>query len=367
MSNGADITTISVEDLEKLCGDEYENLTASPKSEDESLELEKLSVSYKTRYQCSKYPKPKETDCDDYDVCETCSIRMEKQYDEYTLICPKCQIISQIGNDGEYTIGAGENNNTSSNAYMSFKSSGKGTGLYRNALIKYTSNIDNYKSMRLYRHINRFNFSNKDFKLPADVLQDARDLIISLGRNDATKSLKRGKCARGLIGAVLFAECQRRGIAKTFSQIAAFMKIDVSEITSNYKELHAYSAQGLIDIPVNCDTTEHFIIAYFEEFKISDKYKPFVLHLINRMKEKKVGDIDTWQITTQCIGVIYLLSAQVNLGITHECIANHGIDISKGTYMKVYNAILENETKLRKSFHRFNIPFPIKWKPINKK
>lgn len=289
--------------------------------------------------------------------CKSCNVEMDKLSDEYTLVCPKCGCVVEIGNSGEYTIGAGEGHNTSSNAYMSFKPVGMKGRLYHNAMVKYTSVYNSYRDSQVHKVLSTYNFANPEFKIPGDILKAAGDLFIKV-RDLDTAHIRRGMSRRGLLGACILAECNRVGVAKTMSQIAKMMDITESRITSGIRELQIYFNQGVIDIPQNTDPSIGFINAYFEDFKIADKYKKFALALLKKLSTLHNHAIESKHVTTKCIGVVYLISQSLGLGLTHEQIASKCDNICRGTYLSVYNEIIKSKSLLTEIFTKYKMKFP---------
>lgn len=290
--------------------------------------------------------------------CSTCRIEMLKIKDDYHFICPKCAAEVKIGNSGEHTIGAGENHNTSSNAYMSFKPVGLKNKLYYNAMVKYTSEYEPYRDAQILQMMKQYNYISEGAKIPDDVLKAACEMFIALKVHDY---VRRGKTRRGVLGACIFVQCINHDITKPKSLIAKLMQVEESKITFGLDELKQFAKLGVIEIPENIDPTAAYIRSYFEMFDLPEKYIEFVIELVDRMTAKKIEEVQSCFNTTKCIGAVYFLSRHFGLGLTHEIIAKNCDNISRGTYLNVTNAILKNETKLRKVFVRHNVHVPTAW------
>ena len=296
---------------------------------------------------------------DDLD-CPKCHVEMTKSWNEYNMVCPKCSMCYPVEQTGEHhTIGAGENHNTSSNAYMCFKPVGTRNRLYMNTMIKYTSEYEPYRDAQILQLLKQYNFINNDMTIPQDVLKAACEMFIALKDHDY---VRRGRTRRGVLGACIFVQCQKHKITKMKTQIAKMMQVEESKITFGLEELQRYAGLGVIDIPENEDPTPDYIDTYFEIFNLDMSKRQFVVDLVDRMTRKKVEEVLQCFNTTKCIGAVYFLARHLNWGLTHEQIAAACDKISRGTYLNVSNAIARNEDKLRKVFVRHNIPFPAGWK-----
>lgn len=298
-------------------------------------------------------PSVGETDCPD------CHVEMTKSWNEHNLVCSRCSRVFPIGNTGEHTIGAGENHNTSSNAYMCFKPVGTNNKLYHNTMIKYTSEYEPYRDAKILDLLKQYNYIHKDFTISQDVIKAACEMFIRLKEHDY---VRRGRTRRGVLGACILVECQKHGVTKTKTQIAEMMQVEEAKITFGLEELQQYANLGVIEMPENVDPTADYISAYFEIFDIDQKYKTFVLDLLERMTKKRVDEVSQCFNTTKCIGVVYFLGKLVRLNITHEMIAANCNNISRNTYLAVANAVVKNEEKLRKVFIRHDMPLPPGWK-----
>jgi transcription initiation factor TFIIIB Brf1 subunit/transcription initiation factor TFIIB len=291
--------------------------------------------------------------------CPKCHIEMVKSWNEYNLVCSKCSLCKVIDQEEHHTIGAGENHNTSSNAYMCFKPTGTKNRLYHNTMIKCTSVYEPFRNELILRLLKQYNFINESFKIPLNVIKNACERFIALRDHDY---VRRGKTRRGVLGACIYVECIIDHITKTKTQIAQMLKVEESKITFGLEELQNYCRLGVIDLPVNNDPIPDYVDNLFEIFEIDQTKKTFIIELIDRMMKKKIEEVQNCFNITKCVGAVYFLSKLLSLGITHEQIALNCDNISRGTYLNVTNAIYKNEEKLRKVFVRHNMPMPTEWK-----
>jgi transcription initiation factor TFIIIB Brf1 subunit/transcription initiation factor TFIIB len=293
--------------------------------------------------------------------CEDCNVEMKKLYSEYNLICPQCNSCITVNNVGEHTISAGENHNISNNSYMNLRITGKDKKQYENVLRDATHDYKKYRNYKILKTLKQHNFTSADFQLPQVVLNDALDTYIKLKSEDF---VRRGMILRGVLGACLYIQCQEHNITKTRSQIAKLMKIPESKLSFGLHEIERYAERGIIDIKKNLDPALDYFNAYFESFEIPVCYIAFAKALYDRIEKKKIKEVEQCYNTTKCVGIIYFICILIDISITHEMIAQRCDNISRGTYLNVYNAILKNESKLRKVFKRHNMKLPAGWKPF---
>lgn len=293
-----------------------------------------------------------------FQICEVCGGALEKLYDEYNLVCAKCATTFEIGNMGEYTVGASDGYNTSSNAYVAFKPVGASGNAFQHAMVKYTSNGDAMRNNHIMTQLVRLNYHNSDCKIPSQILTDAANLFISLKDYDG---VRRGMGRRGVLGACIIVQCQKAGVTRTHAQIATMMGVPESKITAGLSNLQGYHNDQVIVIPQNKDPTEGYFDSMFEIFAIDKKYKDWALELSTKAIKHRIKGIESCFTTTRCVGIVYTLSQALGLGITHEQIMKRCNNISRGTYLNVWKAIVNNEAILRKVFVAHKVPLPAAW------
>lgn len=290
--------------------------------------------------------------------CRHCDGAMKKHMDEFTLVCSDCSHTIIATNDGEHTYNTGGNYNISGNSYVNQRMVGKGSRRFRNALTRYTSNYAAKRNTGILIELVNLNFVNKQFKLTPRVLEAARDMFVVLKnhgyRRRATKRL-------GVIGACVYVACQKASIAKVKKDIALLMGVEEARITYGLKELQYFHNIGVINIPQSIDPSCNLVNAYFSDLGIVDKYKPFVMAMINRITKTRINKIESRNVVTKCIGIVYALSVALKLNIQHDEICKSCDGISRGTYIHVYNDIVANKKKLLPVFSKYKIPLLPQW------
>lgn len=296
--------------------------------------------------------------------CPRCHIEMTKCWNEFSLVCPKCHVSIAVGIGEAHTISAGENHNTSNNAYMRFKPVGVKDRTLLNTMTKCTSNNESYRDQQILQLLKQFNYINQDFKVPLDALRAAVEMFIQLRDHDY---VRRGKTRRGVLGACIYEQCIKHKITKTKSQISRMMQVEESKITFGLEELKGYSKLGVIEVSQNVDPTADYVEQLFEVFDLDSAHRQFVVDLLARMAHKKVEEIESCQNQTKVVGAVYFTSKLLGWGLTHSDIVTNCDGLSRGTYLSVSNAIQRNEKKLRKVFVRHGVPLPAGWEPAKKK
>ena len=295
-------------------------------------------------------------------TCPSCHREMTKR-SEYELGCTNCKTCLPAGNTGEHhTIGACENHNTSSNAYMSFKPVGGGSGknkIYMNTMIKYTSEYQPLRDNKILAVMRQYNYICDSISIPENILREAASLFIDLTKDDVC--VYRGLNRRGIFGGCIKIQCDINNIAKTNSIIAKVMDVEESNITNGLDEIYKLAKLNGIVLPDNKDPTIDYINNYFETFDLDQSKKQFAIDLLARAAKKQIEEINRAHYNSRCIGVTYFVCKHFGWEITHKQIAANCENISPGTYQNIYKAILNNQKKLNKVFIRHNVHLPQQW------
>jgi len=299
-------------------------------------------------------------------ICVDCDIKLGYYLNEFTLSCPSCKKTICITSNGESNITKYELSNISSTGSVAFRPQigGSFKNSYRSSIYTETAEYKRVRDSTILAKLVKANYINSQFKIPYVAIKSAANMYITIKDTISLRNetyTRRGMNLNGVLGACLKVQCTEHKCSKTKSQIAIMMCVDESKISFGLLELKRLKKMGVIDVKFNADPTPDYIDAYFEDFEIDDKYKPFILELVARINSKKIKSVASKLTTTICIGCIYLLSMLVNDPISHADIRKYCESITKTTYMCVVNAIIANKKALRKPFVRNNIPVPLEW------
>jgi transcription initiation factor TFIIIB Brf1 subunit/transcription initiation factor TFIIB len=301
-----------------------------------------------------------ELECEDEGkLCPDCETRIQPMQSSY--ICPNCSRDIQIYEyKNEYSDSIVNNYNTSNNCAQSLRVVGKDANRYARALYKSTLNYDIIRSNTTRKQLNRYNAQSNHIKLPIFVLKEAAGLYKEFQKH--TK-VKRGKGRLGVLGACLSFICDKHKLSKQPKEIANFLEIEEAYLSKGDKLLRKAHADGFIDILVHYDPTDSYVERYFAVLDIDEKYKDFILEIIERSLNKDMKGLNRSRINTQCIGAIYALKIQLNLPFTIKEITE-SCRISKTTFMRYYDFLMKNTKKLNPICKKHGIP---PFKKIKKK
>lgn len=293
-------------------------------------------------------------------ICSKCQITCIIK--DGQLVCGTCgEIIGVCENVEQYSISTDKGHNTSNNSFMSFNIIGKNAYCYQRSFLKtcadYTSYRKNNNKKDMYNHA--YQYDGK--KPPKDVIKIAVEIFSKI--KDAGYVF-RGKKKKGVQGACLFYACVIKGLTKPPREIASIMGIEERFLSHGDRILQDLNERGVISIPTILRPMKDYINQYFPALNIDDKYKDFVMAIIDRAEKKNIHIKNDSRTTTKVIGAIYLLVTRIPelRKITKEKIVKE-CNISKSTFIRYFNLLNANHTLLKKTFKRYRIPIDTKYRP----
>jgi transcription initiation factor TFIIIB Brf1 subunit/transcription initiation factor TFIIB len=298
----------------------------------------------------------KEPERVDFKQCPDCKIPMGLMKTSYR--CLQCgrdkKVILQTG---AYSTSIIDNYNTNASCSLSMKIVGKDSYKYYKALLRTSSDYSKVQNNNTNKQLSRFNARRRSGgKLPRSILTEAADLYSKIQSHNI---VRRGNGRKGVLGACISFVCNIHNITKKPKEIASFLNIEESYLSNGDKLLRSLHSQGKIDIPVNHDPTESYIYQYFQAFNIDQKYKPFVLQLIEASKSPTLmmGENNS-RISTKCAGAVHVLNTQEKLGISKDDIVAR-CKIVRSTFTRYYEFLIINRKGLKPIFVEHGIP-PLK-------
>jgi transcription initiation factor TFIIIB Brf1 subunit/transcription initiation factor TFIIB len=169
---------------------------------------------------------------------------------------------------------------------------------------------------------------------------------------------------KGIFGACLYYACIEHNLTRAPKEIAAVMRIEERFLSQGDKLLQELNEYGIINIPTSYEPLSDYINQYFPTLGIPQEYKRFVIDLISRAEVKHLHVENESRTTSKCIGIIYLLTRRIPSlrHITKNDISKKCNNISKTTFLRYYQIIMDNHRVLKKVFKRHGVPMPREWK-----
>jgi hypothetical protein len=219
-------------------------------------------------------------------------------------------------------------------------------------------------------------------KIPHDVLvksatkyneiQKLRfDIENELGEVAETKGfVKRGNIKNEILGALVFFMCIDAGVSRKKKDIAIFMQLPTNGISRGEDILRVLHNKGKIKIPLNNETSEHYVDRYLEALGYMpdnenyERYKDFIMDLVTASRKKKVGMNSI--MSSKIVGGIWILAQREKLTIDANTIQDKCDGIKKNTWMRYTNQIMENITKFIDVFDMYNIDHGLRGRVVKR-
>ncbi len=297
----------------------------------------------------------------DEKLCPDCQTPCILQ--ETSLICEKCGLEREWDehlNNG-YNASIEQNYNTSSASFMSYKVTGHGSYRYHKLLLRACANYNTYRYNTNKKEIINKIHHYEGNKPPQNVINDTADLFDAIKQKGA---VFRGNGKWGVIGACLYYTCIKHNLTRTPREIAAIVGVEEKFLSQGDRILQEYNELGIINISTNHKPTQDYLDQYFPILGISPKYKQFIVDIIARAEKKHLHVTNESRTTTKIIGAIYLLCCRVPSlqHIKKERISAACGNISKTTFVRYYNLLMDNHDVLKRVFKKHRIPMPLKWR-----
>ena len=297
----------------------------------------------------------------DHSLCPVCLV--PGRVDEAAIFCTKCGLRREWYDysDEVYDRSVQENHNTSNNAFASFQIVGKGCKdlhqSYRNACTEY----DMLRRFNTQQEIESKIYQYKGREVPHTVVQKTVNMFEQIRENG--NKVFRGNGRLGVMGACMYYSFVDEGQTRTPKEIASILEVEERYISQGDKRLLKFCERGLIELPENENAAHDFTEQFLAQLGIDMKYKAFVLDLINRANEKCLHIVNECRITTKCAGAIYFLCTRIPelRNVDKQQIADV-CKISKSTFFRYYNLLMEKHPLIEKSLRRHGIPMPNSWR-----
>lgn len=219
-------------------------------------------------------------------------------------------------------------------------------------------------------------------KIPHDVLvksaatyNEIQKLRFDIEEEDGTVSatkgfVKRGNIKNEILGALVYFMCIEAHIARKKKDIAIFMQLPTNGISRGEDILRALHNKDKIKIPLNTETSEHYIDRYLESLGYMpdnenyERYKDFVMDLVAKSIEKKIGMNSI--MSSKIVGALWILVQKEKLKIEANTIQDKCDGIKKNTWMRFTKAVTDNITKFIEVFDNYNIDHGLRGRVVKR-
>lgn len=296
-----------------------------------------------------------------HNICSKCNV--ECIISDGTSFCGQCGLENDIIDDNtKFSFSVDRDHNTSDNSFMSFNFVGKNSYCYQRSFLKTCANYSSFRRNNNRKDLYNYNYQYEGKKIPKNAIKLAIELFSTIKDNN---NVYRGNGKKGVLGACLFYACVMNNITKTPREIASVMDIEERFLSHGDRKVQELNEKNIISIPTVLRPLKDYLDQYLPALKIPDKYKQFIVDIIERAEKKNIHIKNDSRTTTKAIGSIYLLINRIKSlsHITKDHISKE-CNISKSTFNRYYSLLMENSTIIKPVFIRHSIPMPNEWREI---
>lgn len=311
-----------------------------------------------------KNEKKKENDVEqkiDYNICPLCKI--PGKINDTLIICEKCgmeRMWDPHSND-VYSATVDQNYNTTNNSFMAFSIVGQGGYCYNRSLLKTCADYSVYRNSSNKKDIINRIYQYEGNKPPMNIINGTAELFDQIKNKGY---VYRGDGKLGVIAACLYYVSIEHNLTRTPKEICQIFGIDEKFLSQGDRILQELNELGVINIQTNHKPLNDYLNIFLPALGIDEKYKQFIIDVIQRAERKHLHIRNESRLTTKIIGVIYLLTVRVKElnHIKKNTISEECNKISKATFIRYYTLICENYKIMKKPFRKHKIPMPADWR-----
>lgn len=289
--------------------------------------------------------------------CLSCNVEaIEDIIQSRRLICPKCGMEIQNINDDEVNYYTSLHYNTMQLDSVSTKIEGKNSYAHNKSLRGTCSDYNAWNSKKAIKHLNKCSYESETDKIPPCI----NEIVVKEFEKIRKRKTFRGPVQIGIKAVLAYYICPTENIIRKPSEMAklhGILERDLSRADSIVRE---FIEEGVIDIPVNQNNHITFVERYTRLLKIDDRWKSFILDILERAEKKHLYANKSPKLSTKCVGTIYLVINSIpslKKRISKDDIVSK-CNISKTTFINQYQLLLANKKKLKKVFKKYGIEFP---------
>ncbi len=290
----------------------------------------------------------------EYKNCTDCNIQMQPNINN-TLTCPNCGFIKNVIIENLEYEPSMSGYNTNNNYHIPIKCTGKNSFQYQKYLRNNTSQYSIIQETTLKKLLEKLNYQSNDFVIPKNII---KSVLIQYKKIRETSKIHRGEILKGILGSLIYYECLKEGIIRKPKELAKWYSISENDLSKGDKILRELEEKGIIELPINKDFNEEYIISYLKRINLDIKYESFLNELLKNINELKIGNPNA-RLSTKIASLMFLLIISQKHSITSEELSQE-FNISISTFKSFYLEIFKNKDKLEHIFIKYNITLPTK-------
>lgn len=295
----------------------------------------------------------------DYKSCPSCHTQCVQSNN--SLICEGCgyEMTGLIAPQSDFSVAAQECSGMSS-VFVPLKLVGQTASKYTRSVYHGASYSD-YAKNKNYKEMASWSHRSKGRKLPKNVIKFANEMFHAIKRHGY---VFRVSCKRGVMSACLYYACNAHGISKTPGEITAIVGIEERFLSYGDRVLQDLNEKQIINIPTNIDPIADYASRYLDLLEIEPKYVEFIVDLIKTAERKRIHILHDSRNNTKAAGAAYVLVCRIpkyRRRISTDMIEQR-CDISKTTFKRYADVIVQYHKLLRRVFKQHRVPMPNNWR-----
>lgn len=294
-------------------------------------------------------------------VCSSCKGHL--LISNNILVCGTCGVensnhINMLSDT--YSIAASTECNVT-DGFLSHKMIGPGSYGYQRSMLKTCAQYGTYRKLNTLRTMKKLNINSKKYHIPKNVMQEANDMFAQIKQHGYV--FRKDKKI-GVLSACVYYACYNNGVAKTPSEVAQIFGIEEKFHSLGDRTLSDLNEKGIITIPTRVSPIVDYISRYTIALNIPEKYKQFLIDLIDTAEKYHIHLVHDSKNNTKCVGAIYMLIDRVPE--LKKCITKEKIqqecNISPTTVIRNFNILCVYHKKLKNVFKRHGISMRPEWR-----
>jgi transcription initiation factor TFIIIB Brf1 subunit/transcription initiation factor TFIIB len=296
----------------------------------------------------------------DYKSCPTC--RTQCVIDGNALVCQSCgyELTNLIEAQSDFSVAAQECSGMSS-VFVPLKLVGCTASRYTRSVYLAAANYGDYAKNKNFKEMVAWSHRSKGRKLPKNVIRAANEMFHIIKQHGY---VFRVNCKRGVMGECLYYACNAHGISKTPGEIADIVGIEEKFLSYGDRVLQDLNEKRIITIPTNIDPIRDYTVRYLDLLDIDPKYVDFVVDLINTAERKRIHILHDSRNNTKAAGAVYILVCRIPKykKLINTDMIEQRCNISKTTFKRYADVIVQYHRVLTRVFKRHRIPMPDSWR-----
>lgn len=284
-----------------------------------------------------------------YKLCPNCDIDMLPDINNM-LQCKQCGLVIECITENTNYEPSMNMYNTMGSEHIPIRCVGKNSFRIQHELRVNTSQYAVVQEANMRRQLENRNFHSEGLKIPKSVILSTVDKYKTIRKSS---KIHRGDVLKGILASIVYYECLTHGIVRKPKEICEWFDISEKDMSKGDKILRTLEEDKVINLPINQSNEEEYVSSYLTRMDMSQRYKPQMLEILERMETLRVGNPNA-RLSTKVSALIFMIVLSDNIDKQAEDIATE-FSIAVPTFKSFYTDIVKRKKNLQDLFDKFNI------------